>query len=151
MVNDDPDFVKTWNEAWSSVKADIALTIGIEPISASDSHVELAMAFRPEIAQVTGVLSAGALIQLADVTATALCRRTIQERDDADSFPFSVQMNAHLIANTGSGRAIARSRLLSAGQTVMTAETVVRDEQGKDLMLLTSTHIVKRFLIGTRI
>jgi uncharacterized protein (TIGR00369 family) len=142
MATDDPEFANYWRDLWSKVEADIALTLGIEPISASDSHVELAMPFRPEIGQFTGVFSAGALIQLADVAATALCRRTLQERAE-DAFPYAVQMNAHLIANTSSGRAIARAKLLSAGRTVMTAETIVTDEQGKKMILLTSTHIVK--------
>lgn len=147
MSSDDPDFVSHWQEGWKGVDTDMALTLGIEAVSASDAHVEMAMPFRPEIAQRTGVFSAGALIQLADVAATVLCARTVQQRDPEQTrgafFPFAVQMNAHLIRNTNSGRAIARSTLVSAGRTVMVAQTPVRNEEGKDLILLTSTHIIK--------
>jgi len=114
-----------------------------EPVSGSDAHVELAMKFRPEIGQFTGLFSAGALIQLADVAATALCNRTVQQRDpQGGTFPLSVQMSAQLVGNTNSGRAIARSTLISAGRTVMVAQTLVRDDNGKSLVLLTSTHII---------
>ncbi len=125
----------------------MSITLGIEAISASDSHVEMAIPLRPEIAQATGLFSAGALIQLADVAATMLCIRTVQRRDPGAGkgtfFPLAVQMNAHLVGNTNEGRAVARSTLISAGRTVMVAQTPVRDEQGRDLILLTSTHIIK--------
>jgi uncharacterized protein (TIGR00369 family) len=144
MPNDDPDFVSRWRESWSEVTADIAITLGIEPVSASDDHVELAMPFRPEIGQFTGLFSAGALIQLADVAATSLCLRTVQQRDTrGGTFPLSVQMSVQLVGNTNSGRAIARSTLISAGKTVMAAQTLVRDENGKSLILLASTHVIK--------
>ena len=146
MSSDDPGFIDQWRESWKDVAADMAVTLGIEPVSASDSHVELAMPFRPEIGQRTGLFSAGALIQLADAAATVLCGRKVWLRNpdgDLTSFPVAVQMNAHLMANTNSGRAIARSQLLSAGRTVLTAQTLVRDEEGKNLVLLTSTHIIK--------
>lgn len=123
----------------------MAITLGIEPVGASDDHVELAMQFRPEIGQATGLFSAGALIQLADVAATVLCGRTAQKRDPdgVAMFPLSIQMNAQLVGNTNSGRAIARATLISACRKVMAAQTLVRDEQGKTLVLLTSTHIIK--------
>ena len=147
MSMDDPNFVSQWQERMQLMQADMAVTLGIEAVSASDTHVEMAMPFRPEIGQATGLFSAGALIQLADVAATMLCIRTIRERDPETQqgtfFPLSIQMNAHLVGNTNSGRAIARSTLVSASRAVMTAGTLVQDEGGKDLVLLTSTHIVK--------
>lgn len=139
-------FVIQWRERLKSGPADMAATLGIEAMSASDTHVEMAMPFRSDIGQATGLFSTGALIQLADVAATLLCIRTFHQRDPAAAretyFPLSVQMNAHLIGNTDSGRAIARSTLVSAGRTLVVAHTV-RDDQGQDLILLTSAHLIK--------
>jgi acyl-coenzyme A thioesterase PaaI-like protein len=90
----------------------------------------------------TGYFSAGALIQLADNAATALSLRTAKSRG-YDGFPYSVQMNAQLVSNTNSGRAIARAAMASSGRSVMAAETRVTDESGKLLLLLTSTHVVR--------
>lgn len=142
MTVEDPTFPDWWREQWSQVEADITLTLGVEPVSASDVHVELAMDFRPEIAQMAGMFSAGALIQLADNAATALCKRVATNRGQ-EGFPFSVQMNAHLVSNARGGRVHARAALLSAGRQVMVAETRVADETGKLFLLLTSTHVVK--------
>jgi uncharacterized protein (TIGR00369 family) len=145
MSTDDPGFIDRWNERLQSSQQDMAITLGIEAVSASEEHVEMAMPFRPEIGQATGLFSAGALIQLADVAATLMCLRALQRResDGVVYFPLAIQMNAQLIGNTNAGRAIARSTFLSAGRTVMAAQTLVRDEQVKDLLLLTSTYIVK--------
>jgi uncharacterized protein (TIGR00369 family) len=142
MSTDDPTFLDFWRDEWSRVEADITFTLGVEPVSASDEHVELAMPFRPEIAQITGYFSAGALIQLADIAATVLCARIAASRG-YDGFPYSVQMNAQLVSNANSGRAIARASMASAGRSVMAAETRVTDESGKLLLLLTSTHLVR--------
>jgi uncharacterized protein (TIGR00369 family) len=142
MSTDDEAFNQWWVDAWSGYETDITFTLGIEPVSAKDDYVELAMPFRPEIAQATGFFSAGALIQLADNAATVLCSRTAASRGQ-DGFPYTVQMSAQLVANTNSGRAIANATLISAGRSVMAAETRVTDESGKVLLLLTSTHVVR--------
>ena len=142
MAEDDPTFLEWSRELWSQIETDITFTLGIVPVSASDEHVELAMPFQPEISQMTGYFSAGALIQLADNAATALCMRTAMSRG-YDGFPYSVQMNAQLVSNTNRGRAIARATMSSAGRSLMAAETRVTDESGKLLLLLTSTHVVR--------
>ena len=82
---DDPSFINQWRESWKDVAADMAVTLGTEPVSASDTHVELAMPFRPEIGQRTGLFSAGTLIQLAEVAATALCGRKVRLRNPEGS------------------------------------------------------------------
>ena len=142
MRTEDEAFNQWWQDQWSDYKTDITFTLGIEPLSADDEHAALAMPFRPEIAQATGFFSAGALIQLADNAATVLCMRTAASRGQ-DGFPYTVQMSAQLVANTNSGRAIARATLISAGRSVMAAETRVTDESGRLLLLLTSTHVVR--------
>ena len=142
MTDDDPTFLEWWRELCSQIETDITFTLGVDGVSASDDHVEMAMPFQPEISQMTGYFAAGALIQLADIAATALCMRTAT-RLGYDGFPYSVQMNAQLVSNTNSGRAVARSTLASAGRSVMAAETRVTDESGKLLLLLTSTHVVR--------
>lgn len=140
------EFVAEWERGWAQVSADIALTLGIEPVRADDEagEVVLSMPFKPQIAQVTGYFSAGALIQLADVAATAACHRAARRRDgEGAGFPYAVQMSANLLANTDQGRAVATARLMG-GRSVMTVETQVRDEAGKLLLLLTSTHVLRQ-------
>lgn len=139
---DDPGFVAEW-QAWLRHRGTgISITLGIEPVSASDEHVEMALPFRPEIGQSKGVFAAGGLLQLADSAATVLCRRVLAARE-VEGFPFLVQLNAHLVANAEDGRALARATMVSAGRTLMVVSTTVRDERGRDLVLVTSTHAVR--------
>ena len=135
-----------WDTFWSTRPTDIKVTLGAELVDAAQDFVAVAMTFRPEIAQATGVFSAGALIQLADIAATWLCLRTSGALVDTNApFPFAVQMNAHLLGNVGEGRVSARASLASSGKTMMVAETlVVADATSKRLLLLTSTHLLRQ-------
>lgn len=142
MNAEDQEFVSWWRDEWSRVESDITLTLGIEALSASDGHVELSMPFRPEISQVMGFFAAGALLQLADNAAATLCLRTAKSRG-YEGFPFTVQMSAQLVGNASEGRAIARASLVSAGRSLMSAETRVTDESGRLLVLFTSMHAMK--------
>lgn len=139
---DDPGFVAEWQDWLRHRGTGISLTLGIEAVSASDEHVEMALPFRPEIGQSKGVFAAGALIQLADSAATVLCRRLLHRRGE-EGFPFAVQMDVHLLANAQDGRALARATMASAGRTLMVVRTTVTDEGGRELLLLTSTHLAR--------
>ncbi|MGH2585806.1 MAG: PaaI family thioesterase, partial [Dehalococcoidia bacterium] len=54
----------------------------------------------------------------------------------------AIQLSANLIRNTGSGTATAEAKLVHRGRTTMVAETTVRDDQGRTLVIVTTTHIV---------
>lgn len=138
------DAAQQWAQFWSTRTTDIKVTLGVEFVDADDEFVEVAMDFKPEIGQVTGVYSAGALIQLADIAATWHClRKAGALKDAAAPFPFSVQMSANLVGNTMS-RVRARAKLVSQSKSMMVAETVVRSEdEARTVLLLTSTHMLR--------
>jgi 1,4-dihydroxy-2-naphthoyl-CoA hydrolase len=137
------DFVRWWQDMWSEAGPDLSMTIGIEPITGSPEHVELALPFRPDIGQLMGLFSAGALTQLADAAASALCLRTATTRG-YNGFPMMVQFNANFVSNRPSARANARAVLLAASRSAMTAATDMTSDEGDLLMHVTSTHILKR-------
>lgn len=143
------DLLGEWNKFWAGKDVDIRTTLGVEPVDADDDHVTLALPFRPEIGQATGVFAAGALIQLADMAATWLCLRKLGTIVDPSApFALSVQMNAHLVGNVAAGRAVATAHLVTHGRSMFVAETSVRsDIDGRLLLLLTSMHFVPR--VGT--
>ena len=80
----DADAVAEWNHSWAGVEADIWITLGIEPVTADRDGVVMKMPFKPEIGQATGVFSAGALVQLADVAATWLCALRLRDSGAPD-------------------------------------------------------------------
>lgn len=134
-----------WDRFWAGKDLDIRTTLGVVPIDADDDQVTLALPFRAEVGQSTGVFAAGALIQLADMAATWLCLRKLGAFTDPSApFAFSVQMNAHLVGNVGNGRAVAIARLVTRGRSMFVAETRVRsDADDRLLLLLTSTHVLR--------
>jgi 1,4-dihydroxy-2-naphthoyl-CoA hydrolase len=119
-------------------------TIGYQVREITDEHVVAEMTFKPELAQLTGLFHTGALLTLADTAATRMCVHAVSPDADLDpaTFPLAIQLSANLIRNTGSGTATAEARLVHRGRTTMVAETTVRDEQGRTLVIVVTTHIV---------
>lgn len=118
--------------------------VGLRFVEVNERHALLEMPFRSDLAQFTGVFHAGALLTLADTAATAACLHAIDPTgaDGSAPFPLAVQVSANLIRNTGAGIVTAESVLLHRGRTTMVAETKVRDDQGRVLVAVTSTHMV---------
>ena len=90
-------------------------------------------------------LSNGALIALVDETATAICRRVVEQNGAAGSeaTPVTVQVNAHLMRNDATGRLIADARLARHDGTLVVVETTVRDDQQETVGTVTSTHVIR--------
>jgi 1,4-dihydroxy-2-naphthoyl-CoA hydrolase len=114
-------------------------TVGFRLVELNAEHAVAEMGFRPDLAQLTGLFHAGALLALADSTATSLCISAADPEGtfDPSRFPLAVQLSANLIRNTGAGTVTAEARLLHKGRT-----TMVRDGQGRLLVAVTSTHLV---------
>lgn len=115
---------------------DIFIALGIEPVEISEGRAVMKMPFMPNTSQLTGVFAAGALMSLADITATAACGKI------NGAFPFSVQVSANLLQNTNTGDATAEAKVVHAGRTMKVVETVVRDEKERVLVRVNTTHLV---------
>lgn len=137
-------FIVEWHDYWSGIDADIRITLGIEPVEIDADHTLMRMPFAPEIAQATGLFSAGALIQLADVAATWLALVHLRASGAPDgSFPFAIHLGSSLVGNTDHGDAIAHARITSAGRTVVVTQTEVRADDDRLLLAQTGTHVVR--------
>ncbi|MGI8552583.1 MAG: PaaI family thioesterase [Dehalococcoidia bacterium] len=119
-------------------------TIGYRVLEVDGRHALCEIDFRPELAQLTGLFHTGTLLTLADATATAACMYAVDPTGGVDpaTFPLAIQLSANLVRNIGSGKAIAEARFVHKGRSTMVVETTVRDEQGRTLALVTTTHIV---------
>jgi uncharacterized protein (TIGR00369 family) len=141
-----PDFAETVARRGRGTMQE---TLGVTIVEVNDEHTVTAMDFKPELQQLTGLFHTGALMALADGTATIACMYAVDPTGAAEggSFPLAVQVSANLIRNTGSGTVTAEARLAHRGRTTIVAQTNVRDDQGRTLLLMTSTHLV---LAGTK-
>ena len=139
-----PDFLADWREYWAGVDADIRMALGVEPVEINEQHVMMRMPFRREISQATGVFSAGALIQLADIAATWLSLVRLRASGAPEgSFPFAVQLSTNLVANIDHGDARAEATITSAGRSLIVTHTRVTDDDDRPLLLQTGTHLIR--------
>jgi 1,4-dihydroxy-2-naphthoyl-CoA hydrolase len=111
-------------------------------VSAARAVAELA--FRPDLAQLTGLFHGGVILSLADETATACSVASVMPDGawDPAKFPLTIQLSANLIRNTNTGKLIAEAVPLHRGRTSMVMQTTVRDEQGRVMAVITATLLV---------
>lgn len=108
----------------------------------SDTEALGKMPVRPGILNPFGTIHAGALIWFADVIATNLAFGDKPlSKENMDSFPVAVTLNAQLLANQRGGQVTARSTWVKKGRRVSTVRTEVVDDGGRVLLDLTSTHV----------
>jgi uncharacterized protein (TIGR00369 family) len=102
------------------------------------------LAFRPDLAQLTGLFHGGVILSLADETATACSVASVMPDGvwDPAKFPLTIQLSANLIRNTNTGKLIAEAVPLHRGRTSMVMQTTVRDEQGRVMAVITATLLV---------
>jgi acyl-coenzyme A thioesterase PaaI-like protein len=67
------EFLAHWNAVLVAGE-DMALTLGLEPLSGDPAEVIVTMALTPAIRQPAGMFSAASLFGLADVSGTTLAR-----------------------------------------------------------------------------
>ena len=101
--------------------------LGIRLLDVSNEHAVAEMAFVPRLQQLTGVCHAGALIALADTTATFACMYWSQE------------VSRRGDTNTGIVRAEAVP--VHRGRTTMVVETRLCDDANRLLIVVTTTHL----------
>ncbi|HSF34241.1 MAG TPA: PaaI family thioesterase [Candidatus Tectomicrobia bacterium] len=111
-------------------------------VSAERAVAELA--FRPDLAQLTGLFHGGVILSLADETATACSLATVMPDGtwDPGKFPLTIQLSANLIRNANAGKLIAEAVPVHRGRASMVMQTTVRDEQGRVMALVTATLLV---------
>jgi len=105
----------------------------IEMLYAGGGQARARMEFKPHLAQLTGVFHAGAIMALADTTATAVAMWEF-DRDAtsrADLFPLSIQMSTNLIRNADRGTLIAEAELVHRGRTMLVADVRITDDQSR--------------------
>lgn len=117
--------------------------LGIRLLDISDDRAVAEMPFSPDVQQLTGVFHAGALISLADTTATFACLYWTNGTlgGPQEPFPFTIQLSTNVIHNTGSGTIRAEAAAIHRGRTTLVVETRVTTTTGRLLIIVTTTHL----------
>lgn len=88
-----------------------------------------------------GTVQAGAMIWLADVTASVLAIGRQQIGPDGQGFPLAVDLHTTLVANQRDGEISAEARYVRKGRRVIVIRTTVLGDGGRLLAEVTSTHV----------
>jgi 1,4-dihydroxy-2-naphthoyl-CoA hydrolase len=88
-----------------------------------------------------GVVQAGALVWLADVTATLLAIGIQGLSPDGKGFPLAVDLHTTLVGNQREGEIRAEARFVRKSRRLMVIRTRITGQEGRLLAELTSTHI----------
>lgn len=88
-----------------------------------------------------GTVHAGAILWLADVTATVMALAATEVEPDGRGFPLALTLNAHLLGNQGDGVLRAEARFVRKGRRISVVHTRVTGTDGKLLVDMTTTHM----------
>jgi len=98
----------------------------------------------PDVMTLTGHIHAGAMIWLADSTATFVAVAFIKgSYVELDRFPVTIGISSQIVSNTQHGAIRAESTVSHGGRTLVTVDTRVTTDEGRLLAIVTSTHFVR--------
>src|SRR5215470_3556341 len=131
-------------QAQERIRGTFIELIGLRIIEVTSERAVAQMPFMPQLQQLTGVFHAGALLTLADTTATFACMYWSSGTIDGstEQFPLTIQLSTNFIRNTNQGTVRAKATPVHRGRTTMVVETRVSDAAGRLLMIVTTTHLL---------
>jgi uncharacterized protein (TIGR00369 family) len=88
-----------------------------------------------------GTVQAGALVWLADVTATVLALGKVEISPDGKGFPLAINLHTSLLGNQREGEIKAEARFVRRGKRLTVVRTRVTGSKGRLLAEVTTTHI----------
>jgi 1,4-dihydroxy-2-naphthoyl-CoA hydrolase len=114
---------------------------GTRFITAGQGRAVAQLDFKPELAQLTGLFHAGAIIALADETATAAAMWETNPSGELkpELFPLTLQLSVNLLRNTNHGTLTAEAQVVHRGRTTIVVEVKVTDAQARLIAALVAT------------
>lgn len=87
-----------------------------------------------------GTVQAGAMLWMADVTATVMAIGKTEIGEDGKGFPLAVDLHATLLGNQRDGEIWAKARIVRRGKRIIVVRTQVTGNEGRLLAEVTTTH-----------
>jgi uncharacterized protein (TIGR00369 family) len=88
-----------------------------------------------------GTIHAGALIWMADVTATVLALQNAKVDSDGRGFPLAINLFTNLIGNQREGEVTAEAKFVRKGKRVNVIRTTILGNNQALLAEVTTTHV----------
>src|SRR5262245_56616441 len=111
---------------------------GTRFVSVGAGHAVAQLDFKPSLTQLTGRFHAGAIVALADETATCASKWETNPSGELrpELFPLTLQLSVNLIRNASSGTLTAEAQIVHRGRT-----TLVVDDQRRLVAKLAATQL----------
>ena len=117
------------------------LKMRVMEVSAERAVVE--MPVHPGLYTPQLYVHAGAMLSLADTTATIASIAAYRGELDPEQLPVAVSVSSQIVANVQEGLLVAESTIPHPGRTLVAAATRITDGNGRLLALVSSTHFVR--------
>lgn len=117
--------------------------LGIRIVEVGKERAVAELPVRSGLLTLTGHVHAGAMVSLADTTATCGAI-AISEGWKPDRFPVAIALSSQIVGNVQQGILRAESAIAHAGRTLIAAETRITSESGRLLAIVNSTHFVRQ-------
>ena len=107
----------------------------------NDEYAIGRMPVKPGMLNPFGTIHAGAMLWLADVTATVLALGSETITEGGKGFPLAINLYANMLNNQRDGEIRAEAGFVRKGKQVMVVRTKVTGNNGQVLAEVTTTHI----------
>ena len=123
-----------------TVNASISFTV----TERSSDRVVSEMPISSSIRNPYGVVHAGAMLWMADVTATVLVMGRENVAESGAGFPLAISLNASFLSNQRDGLLKAVATFVKRGRTVSVVRTVVYGVDDKLIADVTTSHVLSK-------
>jgi uncharacterized protein (TIGR00369 family) len=117
--------------------------MGIEIVEVAPGSSTARLAYRPDLAQPAGIMHGGVIATLIDTGiahALLMTDRFLELREERGAL-VSVDLRVKFLRPVSEGTVECNARVVRLGRTVIHAEAVVTDAQGKDVALGDATYM----------
>ncbi len=132
--------------AWLNdrVKDTLMESLGIRAIEVGPQRSVAEIEVGPRVKTRTGYVHTGAMISLADTTATYTAVAHIKgSYDDLARFPVAIGLSSQIVSNVQEGLVRAEAQVVHGGKTLIVVETRVTSGEGRLLAVVNTTHFVR--------
>ena len=119
-------------------------SIEFSVLEQTEDRVVSEMPIRSGVKNPFGVVRVGAILWLADVSATVLVIGSTQATEGMKGFPLAINLNANFIGNQSEGTFKAVASFVKRGRTVSIVRTSVYGEGDKLIADITTNHVLSK-------
>ncbi len=131
---------------WLNERVDGTLMgqMGIRAVEVGPQRAVAELEVNSGVRTLTGHVHAGAMISLADTTATYMAVAFIEgSYVDLERFPVAIGLSSQIVGNVQEGILRAEAVVIHGGRTLVVVETRVTSGERRLLAIVNSTHFVR--------